>query len=391
MLILRRTVFFMVYRRLRNCDGVVRCFGFGFPGDCIQMELMENGDLSTYLKGQRPVQSVQLSWFRQMAHALLRIHDRCIIGADIAAKNFLLSADLSIKFCDFTESSILPLGTNMERADDHGYSIYIDIGQLGAVLYEVITGQRCEFDLFKDQPAGPACAAWPRREILPSTQNIWLGSIIEKCWTKGAFRNARSLLAALELQLNWMREAAAAVSHALSKRVLIGGFTARNFLIADKQTFKLCYIANSRIVPEYLDIDKVDQDGLSVKCDIACFGSLVYNVATGRKFEVPSQLSNPAALGSGEGVVVSGIKDYMIPGQIDEDRYDPFPGWPQNEDLPNTAGIFMGEIIRNYWDQDGYQRMEEVCGALSKLSECDRSSLVWSSTAGGDFICRSLQ
>src|SRR5271155_1627309 len=56
----------------------------------------------------------------------------------------------------------------------------------------------CKFDLFKDHPSGPARATWPRRNDL-HTQNIWLGSIIERCWTKGAFQDARSPLTALDL------------------------------------------------------------------------------------------------------------------------------------------------------------------------------------------------
>ncbi|PGH36220.1 NEK protein kinase [[Emmonsia] crescens] len=422
-----------VYRRLQDCDGVVRFFDF--PGYCIQMELMENGDLATYLKGQRPpMQSLQLSWFRQMAHTLVRIHDRCVIVADIATKNFVLGADLSVKSCDFTESSILPLGTDMERADDHGYSIYTDIGQLGAVIYEVITGQRCKFDLFRDQPSGPACAAWPRREILPPTKNVWLGSIIEKCWAKGAFRNARSLLAALEFitldcplerekricehlgshanvfeirphlslpqestldkclsqeklsqtqQLNWAREAAAAVSYAHSKRVLIGGFAARSFLITDKQTLKLCHFANSHIVPKYLNIDEINEGDLSVKYDIACFGSLIYNIVTGRTVEVPiCQLSNPSAQGYDEHTAASKIRDYTIPRQVDKDI---------RGELPSTAGVFMSNVIRDCWDRDGYQRMQDVCSALSELSERDLSGSVLSTMAGRDSRYRSLQ
>lgn len=132
-----------------------------------------------------------------MAHNLIHMHDRCVLVADIAARNFFLAADLSVKFSDFTESSVLPLGTKMQIADDAGYSIYTDIGHLGAVMYEVVTGKECDFDLFKNQPAGPATAAWPRREDLPSTQNTWLGSVIETCWTKGGFQNARKLSEAL--------------------------------------------------------------------------------------------------------------------------------------------------------------------------------------------------
>lgn len=118
---------------------------------------MTSGNLYDYLMQHRPIKPIQLTWFREMAHTLIHIHDVCVVVADIATRNFLLAADLSVKFSDFTESSILPLGTNVQNADDAGYSIYTDIGQLGAVMYEVITGKPCEFDLFKNQPA-----AWPR-------------------------------------------------------------------------------------------------------------------------------------------------------------------------------------------------------------------------------------
>lgn len=41
-------------------------------------------------------------------------------------------------------------------------------------------------------------ATWPSRDDLPTLENIWLGGIIAKCWTRGAFRNARDLLSDLE-------------------------------------------------------------------------------------------------------------------------------------------------------------------------------------------------
>lgn len=185
-----------VYRRLGSIPGVVPCIDLS--GDGIQMALMENGDLHDYLTRNRPTKQTQLSWFREMARGLIHIHDRCVIVADIASRNFLLDADLSVKYSDFTESTILPLGTDMEAADDSGFSIYTDIGDLGAVMYEVVTGNPCKFDLFKGQPSGPARAAWPQREDLPITTDIWLGSVIEKCWTKGDLQNARDLLAALD-------------------------------------------------------------------------------------------------------------------------------------------------------------------------------------------------
>lgn len=85
-----------------------------------------------------------------MALALSHIHDRSVIVADIACRNILLDSDLSIKFCDFTESTIMPPDTNMETDDDNRYSIHTDIGQLGKVFYKVITGRDCGFNLHEN-------------------------------------------------------------------------------------------------------------------------------------------------------------------------------------------------------------------------------------------------
>ena len=134
-----------------------------------------------------------------MACTLIYIHDLCVIVTNIATWNFLFAADLSVKFSDFTESSILSFGTDMQVTDDAGYLIYTDIGQLGTVMYEVVTGKLCKFDLYKNQLAGLATAVWLWREDLPSIQDIWLSSIIEMCWTKGAFQNTCKLLAVLDL------------------------------------------------------------------------------------------------------------------------------------------------------------------------------------------------
>ena len=64
----------------------------------------------------------------------------------------------------------------METIDDEGFIIYTDIGQLGAVMHEVVTGERCEFDLFKNEDVlDSGRAVWPRRKDLPSVQGVWLG------------------------------------------------------------------------------------------------------------------------------------------------------------------------------------------------------------------------
>jgi serine/threonine protein kinase len=188
-----------VYRRLGPIDGIVPFLDDDRSGVGIHMAFMQNGSLVDFLRKNSPDRATQLKWFREMAHTLVHIHDRRVIVADIASRNFLLAADLSIKFSDFGESTLLPLHTNIETVDDSGYSIYTDIGQLGSVMFEVLTGTSCKFDLYKDKPFEPVKATWPQREDLPETEGIWLGSIIETCWTKGAFQNACDLVEALNL------------------------------------------------------------------------------------------------------------------------------------------------------------------------------------------------
>ncbi|WEW60683.1 hypothetical protein PRK78_006170 [Emydomyces testavorans] len=109
-------------------------------------------DLRKYLAQNKPFKSLRLKWFCEMTRTLAHIHDQYAIVADIASHNFFLAADLSVKFCDFTDSSVMDLHVDMETAGDDEYSIQTDVGQLGAVIYEVVSGERCEFDLFKEPP-----------------------------------------------------------------------------------------------------------------------------------------------------------------------------------------------------------------------------------------------
>ena len=84
----------------------------------------------------------------------------------------------------------------METVDDGGFSTQTDIGLLGALMYELITGHKPDFDLFQDSDAD-CRAGLPRRSSLPSTEGLWLGEIVEKCWTAG-FRDAHALSRALQ-------------------------------------------------------------------------------------------------------------------------------------------------------------------------------------------------
>ncbi|KAJ5934391.1 hypothetical protein N7466_003938 [Penicillium verhagenii] len=188
-----------VYRRLENPEdpgssGIVKFIGF-LP-EATKLAYMANGDLRSYLANHRPSSQLQITWFREMAYTLGYIHERCVLITDIASRNFLLDPNQSIKFCDFSEASLLPLDTDMSTVDDNGYTTQVDIGLLGAVIYEVVTGKKCKIDLYQNNSAADGRAYWPERKSLPSTEDVWLGRIIEGCWN-GEFSSAQSLLQAL--------------------------------------------------------------------------------------------------------------------------------------------------------------------------------------------------
>lgn len=94
-----------VYRRLGKFDGVVPCISFPGP-------------VPSSLSWYRLPTALQISWFLHMADALADIHDRRALVADIASRNFSLAAALTITLYDSAESSILPLGTEMNTAND---------------------------------------------------------------------------------------------------------------------------------------------------------------------------------------------------------------------------------------------------------------------------------
>ena len=154
-------------------------------------------DLRHYLHEQRPDKATQLAWLTTLAHTLNYIHSRRVLLADIRSDNIVFDEQLNIKFIDFSESTLMPLDWNLSGFDVFGYLIMTDIGQFGAMMFELITGQRCKFDLLHDWKDVGDLLSCPPRELLPSTSDVWLGHIIDKCWFQ-RFRSAEDLAVELE-------------------------------------------------------------------------------------------------------------------------------------------------------------------------------------------------
>ncbi|KIV81294.1 hypothetical protein, variant [Exophiala sideris] len=188
-----------IFKRLEGCHGVVPCYDLDSPDLSIRMKYIGNGDLRSYLKREKPNRQTQLMWLTSMAHTLSEIHRRRVIVADIRSDNFLIDNDQSIYITDFGESSLMPLDWHMKDPNADGESVMTDIGHFGTVMFEVVTGQHHKFDLLQDWKSGEPYS-WLSRETLPSTDSIWLGHIIEACWSEGSFASADDLAAALDIE-----------------------------------------------------------------------------------------------------------------------------------------------------------------------------------------------
>ncbi|EXJ92417.1 serine/threonine protein kinase [Capronia epimyces CBS 606.96] len=186
-----------IYKRLGDHPGIIRCYNVDDSEDpSIQMPLM-NGDLRHYLDEIRPERSRQFSWLLQLARTMAFVHTKRVVICDLRLDNIVYDDNMNIRLIDFSESSLMHPEWDLKGYDKYGCSILTDIGQFGAVMFEIVTGQYCSFDIYEQWKEVGDPTTWPRRETLPSTSEVWLGSIIEKCWTKG-FASAGDLERELE-------------------------------------------------------------------------------------------------------------------------------------------------------------------------------------------------
>ncbi len=190
-----------VYLRLGNHDGIVRCINLSDEG--IEMVYMKNGSLSQYLELRKPPNHLVSQWILQLAKTILYAHSKCVILADIATKNVLLDDNMSAKLCDFSDSAVVPLGSDMSQTLHYGLSTQTDIFQFGSLIYETFERKPFEYDLLANEDVDAlrlksgdedwqAFAIYPRPELLPNTEHLQLGHIILRCWM-GAYRHMKEV------------------------------------------------------------------------------------------------------------------------------------------------------------------------------------------------------
>ncbi|OAQ96525.1 hypothetical protein LLEC1_06851 [Akanthomyces lecanii] len=199
-----------VYQRLSSGDGsdmptIPKFLGWDAESCTLTLEHQSNGDLATYLRDNDAALGLGLEtrvkWATQAARALASLHDKQVIHADVAPRNFLLNSSLDLCICDFA-GSIFPGGPVETGAPGSRYQAgpwgmaYVptkadDLFALGSVLYLIMTGNEPYIDLTDMEVERRFQAA-----EFPETVSLQYGSVIDDCW-HGRLTTAQAVVQAL--------------------------------------------------------------------------------------------------------------------------------------------------------------------------------------------------
>jgi hypothetical protein len=187
-----------------NHPNIVQVYDFIEHGGRMWMaiELVEAGDLASFLKSRGSLPAPEAAWFgRQMADAVAFAHDRGVVHRDLKPLNVLLADDHTPKITDFglaklTEGSVHTVeGTVMgsphymspEQADGRPVDNRADVYSLGVILYQMLTGRvPFEGDIASvlaqhvRKPPPPPRKVAPDNQIPPKLERLVLAMLAKK-------------------------------------------------------------------------------------------------------------------------------------------------------------------------------------------------------------------
>ncbi|KAF4120926.1 Serine/threonine protein kinase [Geosmithia morbida] len=152
----------------------------------LELEFMPNGTVRDYIRADGGIPLDQrLKWIEQAAEGVHLLHASDIVHCDIGPRNFLLDADLNLKICDFSGSSIGGSSTQVlagarytSPAHDCEYPVpESDIFALGSTIYFIMTGG----SPFGDMASLEVTDRFQALDF-PSLEGILCGDIIHRCW-----------------------------------------------------------------------------------------------------------------------------------------------------------------------------------------------------------------
>ena len=192
-------------------ERIIELKGFSTTG--LYLERAVNGSLAHYLlESGKPPPSIQqrLSWCREAAEAVARVHARGVIHCDIQPTNLLLDERLHIKLSDFqgkqlSEDGVVLLdGGSSEpcrfycpRPDPFEADVKTDLFALGCTIYFIMTGCAVYRDIV-DGEDGWREMVEDRfsKQQFPGDLDV-CSTITLKCWLK-EYESAKELFLEIE-------------------------------------------------------------------------------------------------------------------------------------------------------------------------------------------------
>ena len=175
-----------IYDYLGNHPRIIKCLA---KGDLfIYLEFAPHGHIEGYLNSRRDTSDeYRVRLAQEAIEAVVLIHNKGIIHSDLAARQFLLDANLHVHLSDFGFSSLNSgdvLGFensshHMPRDIDGSIpsTTQSDLFALGSTLYEIMTGRRPYEGKSDEAITQLYCSG-----CFPDVTGVLLGPIMIRCW-----------------------------------------------------------------------------------------------------------------------------------------------------------------------------------------------------------------
>ncbi|RDW83613.1 uncharacterized protein DSM5745_03939 [Aspergillus mulundensis] len=150
------------------------------------------------------------------------------------------------------------------------------------------------------------------------------------------------------VKMNWTQSLLEACTYIHSRMVLVGDIALRNVLVMGDLRLQLTDFGNALMFPldEGLDINTINDHGLTAQVEIFHVGWIIYSIATWHAHEYDD------------------LDPEKPENRTNDEQYGPW--WPDASRFPPLDGVFCGEIIAKCWAA-GYKSMEEVKGEVDRL------------------------
>ena len=174
------------------------------------------------------------------------------------------------------------------------------------------------------------------------------------------------------LKIQWIWTIVDTVYRLHDKRIVMLDLAARNILVDEDLSLKLCDFGNVLLLPAHADISKAQRDGLlSVEQDIYDLGWILYSIGIERACHsrltreyLETDREAGIRIDEYEQDTFNGVEDVEDEaGCANETEAEREPTlwplvWPHS--LPDTNGILCGDIIRKCWEHIGYQSTAQI-------------------------------